>query len=218
VPQRLLSLSYNTAKPAAGAARAILARRKLFGRSLPLSGVADFNVQPGMPAKVTTEAGGTPMPVDVSAVTWTMPDATMDITTRDVVAVPANAWLQALPGQSWWTCQRAPAGHLRAPARTSTRPPAGSRPASVPRGTLCPLGSRGPPTPQPERTRTWPTGTWRQRRAGDRSGIEGHPAGVRRHQPAGRLGGAAHRWCVGGGGRPGVVSPRQARAARMRAP
>lgn len=100
-PQRLLSLTYNTPKPAAGAAKAILARRKLFGRSLPLSGVADFTLAPGMPAVVTTEDGAAAMPVDLSSVAWSMPDATMELVTRDVVSVPPAAWLQALPGTSW---------------------------------------------------------------------------------------------------------------------
>lgn len=100
-PQRLLALSYNMPKPASGAAAAILARRKLFGRSLPLTGVADYSVGPGMPAVVTSEDGATAMPVDVSSVTWRIPDAEMDIVTRDVVTVPANAWLQGRPGMGW---------------------------------------------------------------------------------------------------------------------
>lgn len=82
----------NTVYPGVGAAAGILARGEGRGRKLEIAAVSDYDASPGVPAIITppdtiTQTGY------LGSVRFRFPDGEMDVTTRELVDTPADAYL-----------------------------------------------------------------------------------------------------------------------------
>jgi hypothetical protein len=108
---KVLTLTYNSKFPGAGAAARVLQRAEGRGRVNSISAVNDYTVTPGISCSLTMPNADTQVG-NVSAVTWELPGDTMAITTRGLLEVPDTAWIftpsgvaweDILPGVSWNT-------------------------------------------------------------------------------------------------------------------
>jgi hypothetical protein len=108
---KVLTLTYNSKFPGAGAAARVLQRAEGRGRVNSISAVNDYTVTPGISCSLTMPNADTQIG-NVSAVTWELPGDTMAITTRGLLEVPSTAWIftpsgvaweDILPGVSWNT-------------------------------------------------------------------------------------------------------------------
>jgi hypothetical protein len=90
----------NTIYPGPGAAAGILDRGQGRGRVLDVTAINDYTLSPGMPATITpldTEAQNGYL----SALTWRLPDAEMDVSSRGLVDTPDTAYLYGPVGASY---------------------------------------------------------------------------------------------------------------------
>jgi hypothetical protein len=108
---KVLTLTYNSKYPGAGAAARVLQRAEGRGRVNSIAAVNDYAVTPGISCSLTMPNADTQIG-NVSAVTWELPGDTMSITTRGLLEVPDTAWIftpsgvaweDILPGVSWNT-------------------------------------------------------------------------------------------------------------------
>lgn len=108
---KVLTLTYNSKYPGAGAAARVLQRAEGRGRVNSIGAVNDYTVTPGVSCSLTMPNADTQVG-NVSAVTWELPGDTMAITTRGLLEVPDTAWIftpsgvaweDILPGVSWNT-------------------------------------------------------------------------------------------------------------------
>lgn len=92
---RVLSLSYDTPSPGAGAAAAVLNRAQGKGRTLSVTSESNYLTTPGQSLSITLP--DTPVQTGaVSSVSWSFPEARMTVGSRGLTTTPANAWLFAV--------------------------------------------------------------------------------------------------------------------------
>jgi uncharacterized protein YcgI (DUF1989 family) len=111
---KVLHLERDTPWAGAGAAAARLARAKTRGEHVTASAVSAYDVTPGQVLSVTTPSG-----VNVGylqSVAWDFPADEMDVVSRELDVVDANAWAYTKPVYPWtavaagvaWTAYTAP--------------------------------------------------------------------------------------------------------------
>ena len=86
--------------PGPGAATGILERAQGRGRQLNIGAVSTYLARPGMAAIITPLVGAVSTGV-ISAVSWQLPKAEMNVTTRGLIDTPDNAYLFGPTGYSY---------------------------------------------------------------------------------------------------------------------
>lgn len=97
---KVLSLTYDTAYPGAGAAARVLARAQGRGRVNDIQAVSNYAATPGMSCSITMPDVDTQIG-NVSAVTWNYPADEMSVKTRGLIEVPPTAWIFTSSGIAW---------------------------------------------------------------------------------------------------------------------
>lgn len=97
---KVLSLTFNTAKPGAGQAARILQRAQGKGRVNDIRAMSDYTATPGMVASIAMPDTDTQIG-NLAAITWNYPDDEMDVTTRGLLEVPNTAWIFSPVGRRW---------------------------------------------------------------------------------------------------------------------
>lgn len=97
---KVLTLTFDTAKPGAGQAARILQRAEGRGRVNDIRAISDYSATPGITASLSLPDTDTQVGT-LSAVTWNFPDDEMDITTRGLIEVSPYAWLYQAVGKGW---------------------------------------------------------------------------------------------------------------------
>ena len=99
-PTKVLVVKYDRPKPRDGAAQAFMDKIDGQGVVLGIDAVADFTAYPAMEARLTIP--DTPDLYGwVSAVTWTLPDDEMTVTTRQLTETRPGSWLVGPAGAAW---------------------------------------------------------------------------------------------------------------------
>jgi len=97
---KVLTLTFDTAKPSAGQAARILQRAQGRGRVNDVTAISDYRATPGITASISLPDTDTQIG-NVSAVTWNFPDDEMDIKTRGLIEVSPYAWIYQESGKAW---------------------------------------------------------------------------------------------------------------------
>lgn len=97
---KVLTLTFDTAKPGAGQASRILQRAQGKGRVNDIRAMSDYTATPGMLATIAMPDTDSQIG-NLSAITWSFPDDEMDVTTRGLLEVSPYAWLYQTVGRHW---------------------------------------------------------------------------------------------------------------------
>lgn len=97
---KVLTLTYDTAYPGAGAAARILARAQGRGRVNDIRAISNYSATPGMSCSITMPNVDTQVG-NVAAVSWSYPADEMTVKTRGLIEVPSTAWIFTASGIAW---------------------------------------------------------------------------------------------------------------------
>lgn len=97
---KVLSLTYDTAKPAAGQAARILQRAQGRGRVNEIRAISDYLATPGMVATIAMPDTDSQIG-NLAAITWNFPSDEMSVKTRGLLEVSPYAWLYQPLGRRW---------------------------------------------------------------------------------------------------------------------
>lgn len=97
---KVLTLTFDTAKPGAGQASRILQRAQGKGRVNDIRAMSDYTATPGMLATIAMPDTDSQIG-NLAAITWSFPDDEMDVTTRGLLEVSSYAWLYQAVGRHW---------------------------------------------------------------------------------------------------------------------
>lgn len=97
---KVLTLEFDTAKPAAGQAARILQRAQGRGRVNDIRAISDYTTSPGIAASISLPDTDTQIG-NIAAVTWNFPEDEMDVKTRGLIEVSPYAWIYQPVGRRW---------------------------------------------------------------------------------------------------------------------
>lgn len=97
---KVLTLEFDTAKPAGGQAARILQRAEGRGRVNDIRAISDYTTSPGITASISLPDTDTQIG-NIAAVTWNFPEDEMDIKTRGLIEVSNYAWIYQPVGRRW---------------------------------------------------------------------------------------------------------------------